>query len=193
MPIAVTFALLGDVFVGLWMGPEFMNSAAEVLLVLGLLQIVSAPHYVVSSVMYGMSQHHAIGYLRIGEAAVKLTLSIFLVQKYGIVGAAIGTAIPHAILTMLLLPSLICGKLEMSVSRYFVGIYGKLSLATVPFVAGALLMKQYWPAGNLLVFFMQIGLLCCIYAASVFALALDKEERNMILKMLPKRKSSDAT
>jgi O-antigen/teichoic acid export membrane protein len=192
IPIALTYAVLGDIFVGLWMGHEYMKSAGEVLLVLGLTQIISAPHYVVSSVLYGMSQHHTIGWLRAVEAAVKLALSIVLVRKLGIVGVALGTAIPHAVLVLVMLPTLICKKVGMSVTKYFIGIYGGLSLAALPFVLGALAIRHYWPARNLLEFFAQVALLCIVYVGAVYRFALASDERATLLRMLPLRRAKAA-
>ncbi len=192
MPIAITYAVLGDVFVGLWMGPEWMVSAGEVLLILGIVQIISAPHYVISSVLYGMSQHDTIGWLRIGEACIKLILSIVLVQKLGIIGVAIGTAIPHVVLAMILLPILICSKLGMPVMRYFVGIYGRLAIAGAVYFGGALTIKRYYVAHNLIEFFAQVSALCVVYAAVVYLVALRNDEREALRRMLPFRRAHNA-
>ena len=86
---------------------------------------------------------------------------------------------------MLLLPLLICKELSFPVSRYYFGIFGRLSLAVAPFVAGALAIRHYWHARSLLEFFAQVSLLSVAYAASVYALALDSEERTFIRRLLP--------
>lgn len=185
LPIAITYAVLGDAFVGLWMGKEYMVAAGQVLLVLGLTQIISAPHYVVSSVLYGMSQHHTIAWLRVGEAALNLTLSIFLVQRLGIVGVAIGTAISHALLAMIALPMLICRRLNMGLAHYFFGIYGGLAIAATPFIVGAIALKTYWPAPNLFIFFGQVAVLTLIYLGSVYVVALSPDERENVRRALP--------
>ncbi len=192
LPIALTFALLGDVFVHLWMGDEFRVVAGQVLLVLGLTQIVSAPHYVVSSVMYGMSQHHILGYLRICEAVANLVLSILLVRKFGVVGVAIGTAISHLIVAAGILPFLISARLKMRVSQYWWGIYGRTSLASLPFLAGLFLMREWVTLSNLFQFFGCIALLCVIYAASIWFMALTSTERDELRAHLPWRRAHAA-
>jgi O-antigen/teichoic acid export membrane protein len=187
LPISLTFAVLGEHFIGLWMGPQYMESAGAVLLVLALTQIISAPHYIVSSVLYGMSKHRMMAWLRVGEAAANLGLSIYLVQKMGIVGVALGTAISHAIVVLLLLPTLVSRLMTISISQYFIRSYCRPLLAAVPFLVAALWVRNHWPAANLAVFFAQVAALCCVYVAAVYALALDPEERQMILKLVARK------
>ena len=50
--------LLGNDFIGLWMGEQFKTGPVSLAL-LGFTQILAAPHYVFSSVLYGMSQHRS--------------------------------------------------------------------------------------------------------------------------------------
>lgn len=186
MPIAITYTLLGTEFVALWMGDEFKDRAGQVLAILGFTQILAAPHYVISSVLYGMSQHRSIALLRVAEATVKLTLSVVLIKKMGLIGVALGSAISHAALVLFILPVMICRKLSLSLWRYFVGVYRGPLLASVPFLAGAWLLQRYLPAGNLAVFFVQIAALSAIYLPCVYLLALGAEEKQMVRGILGK-------
>jgi O-antigen/teichoic acid export membrane protein len=185
LPIALTFTLLGTVFVHLWMGEEFAHTAGQVLFVLGLTQIISAPHYVVSSVMYGMSQHNTLGYLRIGEAVVNLVLSILLVKPLGVLGVAIGTAASHLIVAALILPSVISKRLGMRLRDYWWGIYGRTTLAIAPFAAGLLLVHEFVALRNLVEFFAWIAALSVMYLGCVWFLALTRAERVELRAHLP--------
>lgn len=192
LPISLTFVLLGDVFVHLWMGEEFRVTAGQVLFVLGLTQIFSAPHYVVSSVMYGMSQHHILGYLRIGEAVANLALSLLLVRKLGVVGVAIGTAVSHLVVSAGILPVVISNLLDMRVRDYWWGIYGRTAFATLPFLAGLVLVREYLTLHNLFQFFGCIAALSAVYAASIWLVALTRVERRELIAQLPGRKARAA-
>ncbi len=187
LPIGITFAVLGGHFVGLWMGEEFAHAAGQVLLVLGILQIISAPHYVVSSVLYGMSKHHLMGMLRAGEAAAKLALSIYLVQSMGIVGVAVATAISHSVVVLLLLPVLVSRLVELRISQYIVGVYLRPMLAAAPFLVGAMCVRIYLPARNLIEFFAEVAGLCVVYLATAYFLALDSDERQMLRRLIQKK------
>jgi O-antigen/teichoic acid export membrane protein len=187
LPIALTFAVLGKEFVGLWMGKEYMESAGSVLLILGLTQIISAPHYVVSSVLYGMSKHRTMGFMRVGEAAANLILSIILVQRMGIVGVAYGTAISHTIVVLILLPTLVTRFVAINVSGFMLGAYFRPLIAAIPFLLGAFWLRSNAAAESLLELFVQIGALVCLYLPCVYAIALNIEERNKLKQLVGSR------
>lgn len=187
LPIAVTFVVLGDVFVKLWMGEEFRETAGQILFVLGLTQIISAPHYVISSVMYGMSQHNILGYLRIAEAALNLVLSIVLVKSMGVLGVAIGTGVAHLMVAAVILPSVICSRLGLRLRDYWLGIYARSAIAIAPFAAGAWLVREFVPLRGLTSFFVCIGALSAVYLAGVWFVALTRAEREELLRLLPQR------
>lgn len=180
LPIAITFALLGKEFIGLWMEPKYMEASGQVLMVLGLLQVASAPHFVISSVLYGMSRHRSIAMMRVGEAIVKLGLSIWLVKVYGIMGVAIGTAIPHVILALTLFPLQVKRHIGLPVWRFLVGVYRGPLLAALPFTLVLLAVKEWLALPNLLVFFVYVGLATLVFAASVYALALAPTEKSYV-------------
>lgn len=188
LPIAATYVLLGREFIGLWMGQEFMGPAGDVLIVLALTQVLSSPHYVVSSVLYGISKHRELAFLRICEAVGNLALSILLVRKIGLVGVALGTVIPHIIVVLGVVPRMACRTVNLSVWRYLDGTYRGPMLASIPFIAGAWWFRSEFPAPNLLVFFMQIAALLVVYGAAVYGIALDGKEREFIKQTLGRRK-----
>jgi O-antigen/teichoic acid export membrane protein len=181
LPISLTFAVLGQRFIELWMGPEYTSQSGQVLLVLGLLQIVSAPHYVISSVLYGMSQHGSIAWVRVGEAAFKLGLSIYFVQTHGIIGVAWGTAISHCIVVLAVLPGLVQRHVGLTIAQYFLRTYPRLLLAAAPFLAGAFWIDRRFPAASLFEFFAQVACLCVLYVGSVYVVALSSQERQAML------------
>ena len=177
LPPIVAYLVLGPQFIALWMGPEFASQAGAVLLVLAVAALFSCPHHTMSSVLYGMSRHSVIAYLRVAEAAINVVLSIVLIQDYGLVGVALGSAIPHVVFVTLILPVVVCRRVGLPVRTFFAGAYLGPLLSAVPFAAGAFALDALWPAGNLATFFVQIGLLLGVYALAGYGLALDREER----------------
>lgn len=190
-PIAASFVILGEEFIGLWMGPEFAGPSSPVLTVLALAAFFSAPQYVFSSVLYGMSRHRVIALLRIAEAAANLLLSIVLVKTIGLVGIALGTAIPSAIVVMLVLPVIAGRTVGVGVLQFYENAYVRPILATVPFAAAAIWLADAHPAANLLAFFLQIGALVLLFVPCAFIVALNSTERALLLKRLrPPRRAN---
>ncbi len=184
LPVAAVFVLLGDRFIGLWMGPEFAKPAGEVLAILAATSVLAAPQWVFSSVLYGISRHRIIAVMRIIEAVMNLTLSIVLVQIIGLPGVALGTAIPSVLLVVVVLP-LVAGRvIGLDLSRYYIDVYLRPALAITPLALAAYWMRDAWPAANLAFFFGQVALLCLLYLPCAFFVVLNAQERLQIVERL---------
>jgi O-antigen/teichoic acid export membrane protein len=171
---------LGSDFIGLWMGAEFAGPAGKVLFVLGLTQLLSAPHHIISGVLYGMSKHRIIAILRFCEAIANVALSIILVRWLGLVGVALGTAISHLIVVLLILPQRACKAIGIDVRTYLIGTYGRTILAAVPMALAAVWLGREHQASGLIEFFAQIAGLVSLYAVSVYFIALSSADRELV-------------
>lgn len=191
MPIAMSFVLLGTQFIGLWMGAEFAEPAGTVLMVLGIAQIISAPHHIVSSVLYGISQHRMIAIVRIAEAALNLVLSIVFAYQFGVVGVALGMSIAHVISVGLVLPYRACNVVKLPLMSYYTATILRPGVAILPFALGALWLRDQYPAETLVVLLAQIAALVVLYAPCVYLLGLNSDERSMVLRLV-KRRAADA-
>ena len=181
LPVVATFVILGEQFIGLWMGPEFSVPSAQVLMILAVAVFFASPKYVFSSVLYGMSRHRIIALLRIGEAVANLGLSIVLVRAMGLAGVALGTAIPSMIIGVLVLPAIAGRAVGVTLAQFYVRAYLRPLIAVAPFVAAALWVRSELPASNLLEFFLSVSGLLLIYVPCAFAVVLSGDERRIIL------------
>jgi O-antigen/teichoic acid export membrane protein len=181
LPVVATFVILGEQFIRLWMGPEFAVPSSEVLAILAVAIFVAAPKYVFSSVLYGMSRHRIIAFLRIIEAAANLVLSIVLVQVMGLAGVALGTAIPSAIIVVFALPAIAGRPVGIRLLQYYERAYLRPLAAIVPFAVAAVWVRDEYPAVDLLGFFLRITGLLLVYVPCAFALVLSREERHVVL------------
>lgn len=184
LPVAATYAVLGSEFVGLWMGEEFAEPSGQVLLVLAVMQILAAPQYMISSLLYGISRHRTIAILRIIEASANLVLSIVLVKQIGLVGVALGSAIPNVIIVLAVLPTITCGFVGMRLRDYYHHVYLRPLAAIAPFTLAALWVRDHLPASNLAVFFVHVAGLMCIYLPCAFFVILNARERRAVAQRM---------
>jgi O-antigen/teichoic acid export membrane protein len=190
LPVAASFVVLGEEFIRLWMGLEFAGPSSEVLAVLAVATFLAAPQYVFSSVLYGMSRHRIIAVLRVAEAVANLVLSIALVKTLGLVGVALGTAIPSAVMVVVVLPLIAGPVVGATLPRFYSEAYLRPLVAVAPFVLAALWLRDAWPAGNLGEFFVQLVLLLLLYVPCVFALVLSSGERALVLSRFRRGRDS---
>jgi len=192
LPIVLTYIILGQTFIGLWMGPEFSQPSGAVLMVLAWAMLASTPSFVLGMVLYGISQHNITAYLKLAEAAVNLVLSIVLARHFGIIGVALGMAIPHTIVSLFVLPYLTCRAIKFPLSALYLGVFKGPLLAALPLIAAELWVHRNVQIKGLIPFFAIIALLSAGYLLSVYWFALDREERSWALNILRRRTTGPA-
>ena len=105
----VGFGLIawGKPFIERWMGPQYLDAyPCLVVLVIGsVFDLWQAPTV---SLLYGIAKHRFYSLYNSLEAVCNVVLSLLLVRRYGILGVAIGTFIPMAIMKLLIQPVYAC-------------------------------------------------------------------------------------
>lgn len=177
LPICIIYFIMGSRFIGIWMGPEFAAPAGEVLMILAITHLFSLPHHSISSIFYGLSRHHIIAYLRVFEAIANLAISLLLVKRYGIVGIALGTAIPHIISVVFVLPVLVVKSLGLKLSNYVREVYLGPIAASMPYVVLCYLVETKLQTETLAGFFGLIFALLPFYLVPAWMISFNKEER----------------
>jgi O-antigen/teichoic acid export membrane protein len=123
--------IFGPGLIRAWIGPEFEKSSGAVLQVLMLSGLVFLPvRGVVLPVLMGIGKPRKATITFLIAGLMNLVLSIALAHPYGIVGIAVGTAIPNVFFATVLL-LIAARELNFSVREYLVRV------AKLPAVAGA--------------------------------------------------------
>lgn len=193
LPICITYIVMGRDFIGLWMGSEYAGISGDVLLILTVTVLLSLPHNTISSILYGVNKHRLIARLRIAEAVFNLALSLILVNYLGIIGVALGTAIPQFFIMTLLLPIMSSRIMDISLRKYWSQVYVLPLLAALPFAGFSSYININYPAQSLSMFFLQILLMLPVYVISVAFICFSQYERSSIWSMakrfMPKNRS----
>ena len=151
------------------------------------MQIFSSPHNPIASILYGIGRHRTLAFLRMGEGLINLALSIVLVQSMGLVGVALGTAIPHTVIFGVILPLYTCRLLGIPWWQYLQkSLLGPLA-NVVPFLLAAWFVHEQLVPTNLIVFFVIVIILSILYVATGYWLCLNGEERRAVSGHLRRR------
>jgi O-antigen/teichoic acid export membrane protein len=184
LPICVVFLTLGSDFIRVWMGEEYTEFSPTVLYVLTISTLLSVPHNSVNMILYGISKHKIVAYLRVLEAIFNLILSVVLVNLIGILGVALGTAIPHIIFMVIALPIVIQKHISFSGYRYLTDVYIKPLIAAIPFALSGIYISKNYAAESLIVFFGQVTSILPIYMLFAYMLCLKKEEKKLVTSIV---------
>ncbi|MDJ0520928.1 MAG: oligosaccharide flippase family protein [Planctomycetota bacterium] len=106
-PMLVYLLVFGEMFLLRWLGPEEVEKSALVMTVLAFGVAAPIASYPFVAVMYGANQVRALAGLSLLEGIANLAISISLAGPLGIVGVAIGTAVPAAVVHLVLMPRVV--------------------------------------------------------------------------------------
>lgn len=139
--VGIYLLVLGPEFLGMWIGPEYEGPSGRVLQVLMLSFLVFLPvRGVALPILLGVGRPAvpAIGIVAMG--VVNVAISIALVRGMGILGVALGTAIPNVVFAAWLLV-LVCRDLGVGVGRYLGYVGGRALVGALPVAALGLWFK----------------------------------------------------
>jgi O-antigen/teichoic acid export membrane protein len=116
IPLAGGVALLAHPLIRAWVGPSFAQTAT-ILQMLAALVVLRTGNSTSNTILKGAGDHKRLtAYVAITGLA-NLALSIALVKPYGMVGVAIGTVVPVAIMSMVATFPRACHRVGLPLSR----------------------------------------------------------------------------
>jgi O-antigen/teichoic acid export membrane protein len=180
-PICVSLLMLGKSVIEAWVGPRYVTSYS----VLVILVIPSTLYYAQSTsnrILFGMSLHKSLGIVVLLEGIANVILSIALVRPLGIVGDALGTAIPLLCTAVLFLPRHLCRRLEVPLRTFLWEVYFFPLVFCVPMVLALGVMQHFFYAHRYpqLVLNLLVGI--CAYGIGTVWLILTREPMGIDLR-----------
>jgi O-antigen/teichoic acid export membrane protein len=116
------------------------------------------------------------------EAAANIILSVVLVRHFGIVGDAVGTAIPLLCTCLFFLPRHLCRKLQVPVLTFVREAYLFPFLFCIPMVLALLFMQRLFYAHSYGPLLVQVLAGSAVYGAGVLWFFLKHEPMGVELR-----------
>jgi len=170
-PLTAVLTILGRSIIEAWVGPKYVGASYPVLLVLLYPTTLMMVQSVSGRILWGMAKHRTWAWVVLAEGAANLILSIILVRPYGIMGDAVGTAIPLACSMIFFLPRHLCRLLRVKLTTYLYRAFVLPLVLCVPLIAVLLLMQRWFiphRLGPLLIQLLVAGLVYAIGLAWAF-------------------------
>jgi O-antigen/teichoic acid export membrane protein len=186
LAICGTFLIRGTTFIRLWMGPASAELSGRVLNILSVGVIFGGAVAVMWAVMFGISKHKALVPIYLFEALANLALSIVLVRKIGVTGAAWGTTIPSLIVCLLYWPRYIRKILHIPVRAYFLATWGRPALALVPFALTTYAFERFSQPSNVYIFFQPTAITLTPAFVGFWFVCLSETQRQSYLSSFRK-------
>ena len=130
--IGTSIIIYGKPFIQRWMGTDYLD-AYNLLIVLSIASIINLAQFPTALVLYGISKNKFYALISLIEGLFNLGISLLLVKKFGMLGVALGTAIPMILIKLFIQPLYITKVLEINKLEYFkkLGVYLLLPLTVL--------------------------------------------------------------
>jgi len=122
--------ILGTRFIVLWVGADFLE-AAPVLAILTFSYSIALSQATGIALMYALKKHYLFAGASIIEGIANIGLSIYLAPRYGIVGVAVGTAVPMLVIKLFVQPVYVSRIVGIPLLRYFRQLAPAFGLAII--------------------------------------------------------------
>jgi O-antigen/teichoic acid export membrane protein len=186
LPVCVGLTLVGSEFIGVWIGKEYMQNAEIIILL--LVVFVATPFLNPFSTRYltAINEHGLLSKLYPVSAVINITLSIMLVQDYGIIGVAIGSVVPVFLVVPIVLKAC-CKHLQLPVSLYIRKSILPALMPTIVMWFSVYYFKLNWPLEG----YLDIAIAVCIggavYTILFASFGLSQAERQWFISKLQSR------
>ncbi|MCF6182103.1 oligosaccharide flippase family protein [Lutibacter sp.] len=182
LPI-IGFVFFGKQFINLWVGPEFWIAYYIALLVL-IPQMISALMDVPLYIMWAKNKHKIKSFVSLGISILNVVLTVVLVKKYGIIGAAYSTC--FALLSVyLIFNSILYHKiLKLDMIRFIKETFSnKLWLGLMIASLLAYLISLFEIKGWLMLIF-QFVIVTIVYIISIWFFGMNSSEKLLVTSPL---------
>jgi O-antigen/teichoic acid export membrane protein len=165
-PMSAVLIVLGRSVIDVWVGPRYESS--YVILIILLVPTMLADMQATSrQMLYGMGRHKALALVNVVEGIVNVIMSIVLIRYWGIIGDALGTAVPLALTSLFFLPSYCCRLVKVPLKKFLSEAYLLPSALCAPLVITLLFSRSVFHPHNFAQLIMQLAPGGLVYGISV--------------------------
>ncbi len=184
----VATPLLGLVFfhaeniVNFWVGPELQETVLPLRIL--LVAVFFSTLQLNAANVLGMSgAHRSVAWIMIGSAALNILLSLMLIPRMGLAGAALSTLAAAGILEFGVMLRRACTQQEVAHSTVLAGVFPVLCSA-VPMLLVAQWLASTWPVGNLLDILLQAVAASLVFTVVAAITSVRRNERSWVINRL---------
>ncbi|MFH1771970.1 MAG: oligosaccharide flippase family protein [Candidatus Omnitrophota bacterium] len=176
--------IYGGAFIERWVGKQYTGAypLLAILVVAIVFALMQAPSI---QLVFGISKHKFFAMSNLLEGLANLCLSLILVRQFGLIGVALGTAIPMIFIKLCVQPVYICRLIKLNIRRY----YFEILIPTILKSLFILVIFWFLCRNIISVSFINLFLLAAassaLFIIFAFFLGFSNEEKRYICKSVP--------
>jgi O-antigen/teichoic acid export membrane protein len=187
--IGLGVVLLAEQILAAWVQPGY-EEAVPIVVILTLASYLVTSQWPAGAILQGMGRFRMVALSSVASGIVNVALSIFLVQRLGLIGVAIGTLLPTAVEALGFVLPYTMATLRVPPRKAIVEIWLPAVVPALPAGMIILALREAIAPTSLLelAFVMIAGTL--VYTASYLAIPTTAIERRMVIDAIRKAASA---
>ena len=187
LPLTIFLAVYGPALLAVWIKPEFAAHSSGVLLaMLAGVTIANAGQYNSGSILFGMGRHQGYARALLIEAALGVCALLFVIPRFGIVGAAWVNSGLMLLNRGLFSAWLLSAELKTSYAGFLARVYQPLIVAA-PVGAALYAIRTVMPGKNWKELICAGAITCFLYFPLMFRFCLRPDHQSAVLNAVKKR------
>ncbi|HUT89247.1 MAG TPA: oligosaccharide flippase family protein [Thermoguttaceae bacterium] len=182
MTIGVVLIAMGDRFIELWIGPEYVAAAYPVLCVLTAAFVISMISGGVRATLAGTGRIRYLAKINTLAAVISVALQLVLIQLWGLIGVAWAVLVTSVVVDGFVLPMVACRTYKYPLARYLPQTFLRPVVAMLPAAALAWFLVTFLPPSRMLELLAEMAITGSAAAIAAFFVCLDSSLRACIIR-----------
>lgn len=181
IPLCSMWFIMGDSFISLWMGEEYRELSGNIFKILIFSQLPVMSQFTSYVVLMNTGYHKANAVIITQEAILNLLISLLLIRPLGLIGVALGTAIPSLLTNTIIMPLYTTRKISLPLREYFSKAYRAPLIASIPSIIILVMIKNYYSFDSMIAFFFAMALWGVATLGTYWVLCFEQIERSFVI------------
>jgi O-antigen/teichoic acid export membrane protein len=188
--LIIGFTVIGSDFLFLWVGSEFADSY-YVLIFLVAHSIITLPQEIAQTVIIARSKIKYRAFASLITAFISLSLSLFLIEEYGAIGAAFSIFIGNIFGSLIFMNVVYLKILRLDMWRFFKRCHLDMAAPLLLTAIFALAIQNIFNINTLIFFTLKVLLIILVYSILMWLMGLNNYEKSLFRNLFIKRQKRD--
>lgn len=175
--------MFGKAFIQRWVGQKYLD-AYPILIVLVVSLIFAFMQSPSRQLLFGISKHKLFTISNSIEGIANLILSLILVRKYGLMGVALGTAIPMFLIKLFVQPIYTCMVINLGIKEYYFKVLMPTIFNSSIVLIGCWFIVKSFIFANYLNLAFFVSAIIVMFTSAIFFLGFNSLERDYFKKVI---------
>jgi len=180
--VGCSMIFYGKEFIHRWMGVKY-NESYSILLILVIAAIINLSQFTSANVLIGISKNKFLAISNLIEGVFNIIISIILVKYYGLIGVALGTAIPMIIIKLFIQPWYVNRVIEFSLKKYYINYLKNIFIALIILNIYYVIIKRMISPSYITLILLMLSQ-TIIFIVSIYYLGFDREGRKRLKSLI---------